>query len=138
MLPNFNLPTPGDQPADRSFPSWRNWWMAYSDRLYNYLSNWITTYLGPQFNTLLNGYGSDIASATVINVTNLIHQVTGAAAIATVNAPVNAVGPLMLYARDGFSITTAGNCTPAISVAAGHGAWGAFHTVIGKWVFVTA
>lgn len=141
MLPAFSLPTPVSQPEDRSFPSWRNWWTTYSDRIFTYLSTWMTQQLLAQFNTLLTGYGPDIASATIINPTNLIHRVTGSVTIATINAPVNVVGPLMLYARDGFSITTGGNCTPAIAVAAGHGAWCAFLPtlgVAGTWVCVSS
>jgi len=136
MLSSFTLPTPIPQPMDRTFPSWRDWWMTYSDRLFNYLTTWVTQQLSTQFNTLLTGYGADIASATIINPTNLIHQVTGSVAVVTISPPLDVVGPLVLYARDGFSITAGGNCTPATTVAAGHGAICTFLPTVNKWVVV--
>lgn len=137
MLSNFVLPTPTAQPADRSYTLWRNWWMQYSDRLYAYLSNWITQQLSTQFNTLLNGFGPDIASAATINVTNLMHRVTGSTSIATINGPPGAVGPLFLYAENGFSLIGGGNITPPLTVAPGFGVTLAYHPVAQLWVGTT-
>lgn len=139
MLKAFNVPTPPPQPVDRSFPSFRDWLLAYSDRIYNYHNDWHQQ-MASQFNSLLNGYGGDIASAATIVVTNGIHQVTGSNAVSTINQPAgaSASGPLCLYAKDGFSIGTSGNCTPALSIAAGHCAMLFYHPVLGKWVGVTS
>lgn len=130
----FNLPTPPPHPTDHSYPAFRQWLLNYSDRLLNYMNGWqadITTTV----NNGLNGYGADIASAATVTVTNMTHQVTGTTTISTIQQPAgqSATGPLVLIAKDGFSIDTAGNVTNALTVPAGHSAWLAYHPVLGTW-----
>jgi len=40
LIPNFVIPTPPAQPNDKSYPSFRNWLLQYTDRIYNYLASW--------------------------------------------------------------------------------------------------
>ena len=50
MIPNFVIPTPPAQPIDKSYPSFRNWLLQYTDRIYNYLASWNSALA-----TVLNG-----------------------------------------------------------------------------------
>lgn len=123
--------------------SFKEWLQEIATSLTNFVQytfNYWNQQVLPQVNTLLTSYGPDLASAASITVTNQIHQITGSASIETITLPSGsiAVGPLMLYARDGFTLTTGGNVTPAASVAAGHGALGVFHPALNLWVFVTS
>jgi len=130
----FTLPTPPPHPTDHSYPSFRKWLLEYSDRLLNYMNGW-TTDLTTSVNNGLNGYGADIPSAAAITVTNMTHQVTGTTTVSTIQQPQgqSAVGPLVLIAKDGFSINTGGNVLNSLTVAAGHSAWLSYHPDLQKW-----
>ena len=138
MIRNFSLPTPPPQPETRGYPEFRNWLQTYGDRLLNYFYSWngdLTT----QFNNVLVGAGSDLASSTSITVTSSFHQVTGSAPISTINQPKGqaATSTLCLYARDGFTITTTGNITPAMEVFKGQCAILCYSPALNKWTGVT-
>lgn len=139
MLKSFQGPSPPPQPPDRGFPSFRDWLLKYGDRTLNYHNDWHGQ-MAQQFNSLLNGYGADIASAATIVVTNGVHQVTGGVTIVTINQPAgqSAVGPLCLYAKDGFMINTGGNISPSLMIAAGHSAVLFYHPVLALWTGITA
>jgi hypothetical protein len=142
-LPSWN-------PSDVNFDpmnSFGEWLKKMANSLTNFVQytfNYWNQQVLPQVNTLFTSYGPDIAAAATITVTNQIHRITGTAAISTILQPSSSigVGPLMLYAGNGFTLTTGGNVTPALTIPAGHGAFGAFHPALnppaGLWVFVTA
>ena len=138
-LPNWSPPHISLQPQS----SFKEWLQEVTNSFTNYvqynLTYWTEDVL-PQVNTLEFGYGDDIESAAAITVSNLIHRVTGTATIENIQLPAGsiAVGPVMLWAKDGFSLGSSGNITPAQSVAAGHGVIMAYHTALQTWVGVTS
>lgn len=138
MIRNFDLPPPPPQPSTRGYPEFRNWLQTYGDRLLNYFYSWngdLTT----QFNNMLVGAGPDLASSTSITVTSSFHQVTGGLPISTINQPKGqaSTSTLCLYARDGFTITTTGNITPAMEVFKGQCAILCYSPALNKWAGVT-
>lgn len=135
-LQAFNLPTPPPLPADNSYPLWRNWLMTHADRLYNYVIGYQGE-LNKQFNTLLNGQGKDIASASTITVSNAFHQITGTTPIDNIQQPQgqSAVGTLTLYAKDGVSTTGNGN-VPQLSIGTGQSAMLSFSPALNQWTAV--
>jgi len=136
-IANFTPPSI-DITGVRSFQQLRDAVMRFLPNLNQYMINYFQLTLLPSLNSALYSYGTDIASAATISPTNFIHQVTGVVTVATINAPTGFAGPLMLYAKDGFAVNTAGNITPAATVVAGHGILLAYHPAVAKWVGVTS
>lgn len=137
MIIAFNPPSL-DTTGVRNFQELRDAVLGFFPRYVQYTNDYFQTQLLPPLNSGVFGFGNDIASAATINITNYIHQVTGAVAVATINVPTGFSGSVVLYARDGFSVTSAGNITPAASIAAGHGILLAYHAGISKWVGITS
>lgn len=140
MIPQYQFPPPPSEPLDKSYPKFRDWLIKHSDRVTNSLTTWLNQQVATPLSTLLNGYGANIASATTIVVTNMVHNVTGAAEIDTINQPTgsSAVGPLTLISVNGFTIGISGNVTNAMTVNAGHAAILYYHPVTQTWTGVTS
>jgi len=140
-LPAFNPPSPGAINV-RTFQNLRSFLMDY---VVNQWMQKVNTYLNsellPPLNMSQYGSGPDIASAAAITPGAQVQNITGTAAIDTINAPTapqNLAGPIFLLSQDGFSTTTSGNITQAVSVPAGHMAIFAYHPGLGKWGVTTS
>ena len=137
MIPPFSPPS-ADFGSVRTFQDLRDRALAFIARYTQYTNDYFQVNLLPPLNADFYNFGPDIASAAIINPQNYIQQVTGSTVINTVNVPQGFAGTVVLYARDGFSLTAAGNVTPATSVSAGHGVMLTYHPVVGKWVAISS
>lgn len=138
MLPTF-LPTSPGAIKVMTFQELRAFVVNYViNRWQQYVITYFNTNLLPSLNTQQFGYGPDIASATTISPTNLIHQVTGSTEIDTINAPQGFAGMFVAIATNGFTTGTSGNILLATTVAAGHSALFVFHPVAAKWGVITS
>lgn len=137
---------PAFQPPSGDFasaPTFQMWLGRITDFFQRYLDNsrtWINQTLLGTLNTFQFNYGADIASAGTINPTALIHRVTGAVTISTINPPAtsNFAGLLVLISKDGFSTDALGNIQAAYTVNAGHTLMLAYHPVLNLWCGVTS
>lgn len=137
-LPNYAPPPLSFEPQ-ATYKEWLQGLTTGLGKLFQYIYDYFNQSVLPAVNTIMTGFGADIPAEPVITVSSMIHQVVNSAGIETIQLPANsiAVGPLMLFARDGFTIVLGGNCTPALSVPAGHGALLVYHPAIGLWVGIT-
>lgn len=137
-LPPFDPPAPG--PINiRTFPELRSFLINYIvNNWMQYVINYYRGTLLPTLNTAQYNYGPDMASAAAITPSALVQQITGTAAISTINAPANMAGQFYAIARDGFSTTTSGNILQAVPVPAGHSAVFFYHPVLKKWGVITS
>jgi hypothetical protein len=134
LLQNFQLPAPAlhERPTFQGLVDWMG---TYFDRLYRYFNAWEGDLI-KQFNSLFNGYGADIASASSITVDAAVHNVTGTAAVKTILQPAGqtAVSPCTLYSHDGFSLASGGNISAALAVPAGLAVTLAYHPALKLWL----
>lgn len=137
MIPPYQPPS-SDFGSVRSFQELRDRALSWIARYVQYTNDYFQVSLLPPLNADFYNFGPDIASAGVVNPQNYIQMVTGSVAINTINAPIGFAGTVILYARDGFSLTAADNVTPATTVAAGHGVMLTYHPVVGKWVAISS
>jgi len=141
-LPNFTPDAPGAINL-RTFQDLRRFLIEYIvNRWMQYTNNWLGNELVPLINSQQYGFGPAVASASTITPTALVQQISGTAAIDNITPMPTASGqqsgPFYAIARDGFSTTTGGNISQAISVAPGHMAIFAYDLALQKWGVVTS
>lgn len=141
-LPNFNPPAPGAINI-RSFQNLRSFLLEYVVNSWmQYVNNWLGNELVPLVNSQQYGFGPALASASTVTPGGLVQQVTGTVAIDNITPMPTAsgqqTGAFYAIAKDGFSTTTAGNISQAVSVPAGHMAVFAYDPALQKWGVVTS
>jgi hypothetical protein len=138
MIAPFDPPPPGPMNFQR-FQDLRSFLITWVvNKWMQYVTRYVQDFLLPVLNTQLFNYGPDIASAASITPSAAVHRITGTAAIATINAPVNFAGAFDAIAVDGFTTVTTGNILLAVAVPANHMAHLAYHPVIAKWGIITS
>ena len=137
MIPPFQPPS-ADFGSVRTFQELRDRALSWIGRYVQYTNDYFQVNLLPPLNADFYNFGPDIAAASTINPQNYVQRVTGTAAISTINAPIGFSGSLVLYALNGFSITTGGNITPAATIPAGQGALLTYDAALSLWVAITS
>lgn len=77
--------------------------------------------------------GASIASAATISISSFMHVITGTATISTMNVPLSFAGLVLLGSLNGFSLTTGGNISRALTTVAGQLVVAAFFPVTRVW-----
>ena len=139
---SYNPPNPLPVGNDRTFPTFRAWVESYIDQWFNYLVSWLTD-LVTAINSLAVGFASQpIVAAATISPTAAMTEISGAGPISNIAPVQGLVGPIMLYALDGFSVVTGGalpgGITPAQTVPAGHGLLLMYDPISTLWIGITS
>ena len=141
-LPNFTPDAPGAINI-RTFQDLRRFLIEFLvNRWMQYTNNWLGNELVPLINSQQYGFGPAVATASTITPTGQVQQIMGTNVIDNIQTMPTASGrqqgPFYAIARDGFTTTTAGNISQAVSVPAGHLAIFAYDPVAEKWSVVTS
>lgn len=77
--------------------------------------------------------GANIAAAATISISSFMHVITGTGTISTMQVPKAFAGLVLLASLNGFSMTTGGNISRAITTTAGQLVIAAFFPVTRIW-----